>query len=530
MASGENQGLQIALIVFVILTILLGVATFFSFRSYQEQEQANKTLDADAKKDRTAATTAQTEMNQMKEMMGLDPGLSFTDVQARFTEDMTKYAASFPPGTLPEAKRHYRQALEVAALGYSKSSADLVDARAEIENLKQINETRERAKEPQIAQHVNRAKAAEADRDALKTTFEEDRSNLNKDKAELAAKATDKDTKLTELEASKKTEIDKRDTDLLKVAKILEDRTKTIDEMMGKGFEVPDGEIRSVNAGTRTVWINLGRADQLRRQTTFSVYDAEANTRAEPAPKPKGSIEVTQVLNEHMSVARILDDEVTNPIVNGDKIYTPLWHPGRGEHFAIMGKIDLNGDGVADLDIVKNMISMAGGEIDAELDAKTGTVVGHGINRSTRYLLIGDFAEFEKTVVKGAEAMEAEADRWGVRKLDVPKFLDLVGWKDPKQVLRFGRGGNAEFQVPDQPDGGRPVSPSYLTEQFKKRRPPSALKGSAYDAGTKAVETKPKVKEAAPTKQAAPKAAAPAKAPPAKAPAKAAAPAEKQPN
>ena len=37
MASGENQGLQIALIVFVILTILLGVGTFFSFRSYQEE-------------------------------------------------------------------------------------------------------------------------------------------------------------------------------------------------------------------------------------------------------------------------------------------------------------------------------------------------------------------------------------------------------------------------------------------------------------------------------------------------------------
>ena len=44
----ENQGLQIALIIFVILTIILGVTTFLFFRQYEEAtakaEDLNKQL------------------------------------------------------------------------------------------------------------------------------------------------------------------------------------------------------------------------------------------------------------------------------------------------------------------------------------------------------------------------------------------------------------------------------------------------------------------------------------------------------
>ena len=36
MASSENQGLQIALIIFVMLTIILSVTTFLFFREYEE--------------------------------------------------------------------------------------------------------------------------------------------------------------------------------------------------------------------------------------------------------------------------------------------------------------------------------------------------------------------------------------------------------------------------------------------------------------------------------------------------------------
>ena len=47
MAARENQGLQIALIIFVMLTIVLIVTTFLFFRNYQEAQEKNKALTAD---------------------------------------------------------------------------------------------------------------------------------------------------------------------------------------------------------------------------------------------------------------------------------------------------------------------------------------------------------------------------------------------------------------------------------------------------------------------------------------------------
>jgi len=57
MAARENQGLQIALIIFVILTIILTVTTYLFFSSYQK-EVAAKTSAEDARKKAETATAA----------------------------------------------------------------------------------------------------------------------------------------------------------------------------------------------------------------------------------------------------------------------------------------------------------------------------------------------------------------------------------------------------------------------------------------------------------------------------------------
>lgn len=484
MASGENQGLQISLIVFVILTILLGVGTFFAFRSYQEEVVKNTALTETAAKNQAAATSAQNEINAIKQMMGVAPEMAFgteTDgkdgvdkptVWGTYNADMVKYAATFP-----EAKRHYRQAIEQKDAAYAKTSGQLVDAGLEIESLKHTNEIREKAKQPQIDEHDKKRQDAEKDRDAEKLKFAEERTQINTAKEALLAETKQKADEVTALQASKTQEIKQRDDKIVDIAKKLEDKINTVHELESKSFEVADGEIRSVNAGMHTVWINLGRADQLRNQLSFSVYDPKANTAK--GEGLKGSIEVTAIIGEHLAVARIVNDDISNPIVNGDKIYTPLWHPGRGEHFAIMGKIDLDGDGKHDGEIIKDMISSAGGAVDAELDVD-GKLTGPGITNATRYLLEGEIS-IDKVISAAAIALSNKAKQLGVRQIEVTKFLDLVGWKDPKQVLRFGRSGNAEYQTPPEPDGGRRVATSHLKERFKKRLPPAAAHKSAYD-------------------------------------------------
>ena len=137
------------------------------------------------------------------------------------------------------------------------------------------------------------------------------------------------------------------------------------------------------------MWINLGTADSLRRQVTFSVYDADQHDAAKATKK--GSIEVTRLLGEHMAEARITEDDPTNPILTGDNIYSQVWHRGKKLHFALTGFIDFDGDGQSDMQLARDLIELNGGVVDAYLN-DDGTVEGE-ITANTRYLVLGDVPE-----------------------------------------------------------------------------------------------------------------------------------------
>ena len=66
-----------------------------------------------------------------------------------------------------------------------------------------------------------------------------------------------------------------------------------------------------VDQRNRTVWINLGRADALMRQVTFSVYPADTTDMT--AKGKKGTSRSRKFFDEHLSEARILDDDISTP-------------------------------------------------------------------------------------------------------------------------------------------------------------------------------------------------------------------------
>ena len=71
-----------------------------------------------------------------------------------------------------------------------------------------------------------------------------------------------------------------------------------------------------------------------------------------------------------MAEARITRDRISDPIVKGDEIYTPLWSPGRKEKFAFVGLFDLDNDGINDRDVLHDLVAASGGEIVDEVDDK----------------------------------------------------------------------------------------------------------------------------------------------------------------
>src|SRR5262249_14402608 len=66
-----------------------------------------------------------------------------------------------------------------------------------------------------------------------------------------------------------------------------------------------DGDCRGV------VYINLGSADYVKPQLTFSVFEPSRTGRAEGARK--GALEVVSVTGPHQSKARIVADTVSDP-------------------------------------------------------------------------------------------------------------------------------------------------------------------------------------------------------------------------
>lgn len=467
MASSENQGLQIALIIFVMLTILLSVTTFMFFRSYTEASERSRTDSKTAAEKEAAFRTAVADIQSLNAIIGVAGDAKLSEVQETKTKDMQNFAS-----TAPEETQRYHQAMEFLASTLDAKTKELVDARMEIQAEKDERSKVEASAKAQIDAAEQKIKEAETARADAEKQFKEEREKMLADNQGLKDQFAAKNEAFTKLESETSKQIASLTEEMAKLQRMNASHVQKIEELdPTSGFEVPDGEIVWVNQKTRTAYINVGSADGLHRQTTFSVVGSGEAIGTDQ--KTKGRLEVVNVLRPHFAECKILQDELLNPMVEGDKIYTPLWHPGRGEGFAIIGFIDIDGDGYDDREMVRDLVRMNGGRIDAEDDPTQKTPKQTGeLTRETRYLIVGKPSD-TKEIVEGAwTKMINDARQMGVRELTLDKFLDQIGWTNQHEVLRFGRRGNAEDVPAAAPDGGRPQSSGSVSGVFRVRRPP----------------------------------------------------------
>lgn len=471
MASGENQGLQIALIILFILVIGLSLSSFFFFKESQDWKKQATSDSEKAAAATQSAKNAQDELNTLKQYIGMPIESDLKAMQDAHQGDMAKYA-----GTLPAEKQFYRQALEELFSSLSAAKAAQVAAETQVKLLQDSNAKFEETRKQEVAAAIAEKDKAVKDladerakfMDGQKKADEEKKDALARHEEAIRAKDEELDKIKKDLEALQK--------DLARSEVKVVEQSEELRRLRGQTLVNDDGEIRWVNARSRVVWINLGRGDNLRRQVVFEVHGADAP--ANDASAMKGKIEVTQILGEHLAEARILDDDIRNPLVPGDKIYTSLWDASRPERFAIVGKIDLDGDGRNDLERVKNLIEgVAGGKVDAWLDddgKKTGE-----ITVDTRYLIEGPVSSGKSGTPH--KLMVEDARKYGVEVIGVDRFLDNIGWRSTRgDILRYGgTDANAESYPPPRPDGGAPRSPGTTTDLFKTRLPPKRP-ASAY--------------------------------------------------
>jgi hypothetical protein len=472
----ENQGLHFALIIFVMLTIVLGVTTFMFFRNYEEAERKAAEASKEANEKMSAARLTQEENNELKRLMGFDATMDLQAVNENYAKDMQTYAANFP-----EENRFYSPVLAYLHTVIQEKNQQLAEADTTIQELKDHNAAREREKDPQIEQFQTAAAKAREDLSAEQEKFEAARAELTEDKNELAA-AMQKARKEADVALS---DVQQKLETRQKQIRGLQEATITmkskLEDVQKETFEIAHGEIRWVNQRNGTVWINLGQADALGRQTTFSVYPADTTDVSRQGKK--GSIEVIQILGDHLAEARIIEDDVSDPIMPGDKIHTPVWNPGEARRFALVPFMDIDGDGESEQDVVRNIITMNGGVIDAEVVETSGGAERRGkMTINTRYLVRGEppTDKSNQELIKEVSRIVDEAEKLGVETISYKKLLHRMGWKNTAPVTQYGSGANPNDFRPVPPEGGVRTSSGNVSEIFKPRRPRAGNRNTAY--------------------------------------------------
>ena len=218
-------------------------------------------------------------------------------------------------------------------------------------------------------------------------------------------------------------------------------------------FEKSDGQIVSVDAVQGICTINLGSLDGLRDQTTFSVYKKNNAGIGRGLEDIKGSIEVLRILGPHQAEARILDQDLYNPIAKTDPIFSPLWQEGQVEQFVFVGNMDINRDGTDDSELLRRLVENAGGSVEFYVDSKGARVPDTGaVDEKTKFVILGDLpnpADYPTTEPEYNEAKEVlkvkaevddEALQYGKRVVSLPDFLSYIGYKPTQRSYRPGTG------------------------------------------------------------------------------------------
>jgi hypothetical protein len=473
MAARENQGLQIALIVFVMLTIILIVTTFLFFQNYREEQTKNKTLDEASKKANTERDTAKQESNEYKALLA--GGIPLADIKVGEGKDAAK-DFEVHGKTLDDSKKHYRGLVEFLAAELQNANTRIAEAAAHANELDEKIKADDAGHKAAVAKYLETLEATKKDLEDQRKKFNDGRKEITSSSGAIADKFNSARKEFEDLSKKTAAEIADLKTENGKLKTLLKNINDEKLRLVGSA-EAPDGKVTWVNQRSRTVWINLGSDDGLRRQTAFSVVDSDQSNPAEA--NRKGKIEVVRLVNAHLAEARIVEDNLSDPIMPGDQIFSPIWEPGRAEHFGLAGKMDIDGDGESDRQRIRDLIALNGGVIDEEVTDEGKKSGEMSIN--TKYLILGTAPEpgattNGKSLLESYSAISGEAQTLGVKTININEFLDYMGFKPEERTVELGPKAKSTDFKPRLPDGVQRVAPGSKTPRDLRNPTPDSKK------------------------------------------------------
>ncbi|MDX1963005.1 MAG: hypothetical protein SFX18_07620 [Pirellulales bacterium] len=475
MAARENQGLQIALIIFVMLTIVLAVTTYLGFDNWKQTKVSLEETNKKAELAESLAAKKTSERNELVEYLGHKAEDKHEDIMAKVGEALKAYSA------FSEKK------VQQTITDYSKLAAELNKAlKAKDETINSLNDDNLK-KDATYKEEVGKLDAAKKEVEAnfatLQKKYTDNETEYKTNRTEWDKYKTDTNTQINELQAQLVAANDKV-TNLQKqlVAKdkfyqdIVKQQRKEIEKIADPRPTLTDGKIVYVDERSHEAYVNIGFDDNLQRRVSFSVYSNETNDTA--SAQKKGAIEVIEVIGPKFAKARILENSVSDPIMPGDFIDSQLWYPGKQQKFAIAGLIDFDKDGVSDRAQLRDIISANGGVVVADVNEK-GDFIGQ-ITSDTASLILGTQPDdrSDPKLVKAWGDIKKDAQKFGIGEVNLDKFLDSVGYTPQSQSVATQPQSGATL-IPGRPrlkDG----SPDIVNPNFRPRVPPAAGKNGAF--------------------------------------------------
>lgn len=478
----NQQGVVITLIVFIVLTLILGVTTYFGFKGLSETKQELAQVQGDLKNATSENSSWATAFKKTKDVAGFaglgDGHADLGGLADKMTERVKGLDAATGGATT------YEDAVAKLAANLAQKNNELVAAQADVAAAQAAMNAEVEKSDAQKKEFDDKVAQMQADFDKsladARASYQELTDSFNKQTQEVdAVKAQAKDAIAT----AKQETADYKES-ATKIAEINSDLARRIDQLSNAEFERADAEVVYADQANKVVRLNVGTDDGIRPLTTFNVFPSDAIDVG--GAKSKGSVQVVAALGPHECEARILEDEMSSPIMAGDLVYTPLWRPGETVRYALDYNLDINGDGRSDLDEIVGLIQLAGGEVAAYLDANGKEV---GAIDSGVYRVVVSEEEIVDALKKDASLDQATKDQIlktrenfldsaaknGVRTMTLSDFLVRVGYKKAAQVTRFKEPGGVsplENGVPATTVSDTPVAPIYTgTDEPAPRSP-----------------------------------------------------------
>ena len=366
-----------ALIVFFLITVSLGVTLYVFY-----QMNAETVMHLQELSDQQAIKNGElmVKQNELEEFKKKIDGEETKKTVAELVDDhaavMKKYAENFTKSNQSYSSilAYLFNQMQVQNFTLDANQQDALDLTA-------FNENRTKYNSIALDSVKKHAAIFAQDKNVYAKALAEIEADLNKQKSNLdqlvKAAGTSNDTIIKKLN----TDLSKTNEDIkVQMGSNIKARQQ-LAKNETRVAEKPNGTIQFISAAQGKATIDLGSADNIPLSATFSVY-SRAETDMKNGKK-KGSIQVAQVTGLHSSECIVTSDNPSDPIVPGDKIFSPVIGD---RHFAIAGFIDMDNNGINDVEQLVKILEANGGVVDGYQNEDKQV---RRLEETTDFLIIG---------------------------------------------------------------------------------------------------------------------------------------------